>query len=313
MKFGRHYNLTIETIPIRSDTLIGPSLPDANFIGASPDTRALQERAIEIKDPLTCEFSIERNANSSLNNATFKIYNLSKTNSNQLTQNRYSAANLNGTRKKVIFKAGYDELSVCFVGSILEAYPYRSGTELITFINAQDGGSESYTTFSNTTLSAGTTFIEGFKTLAKGMGLEIGTIGETVGEHKRGKALIGNNFSLLSKDFKDEFFIDLGKINKLKVNEYIKSKNGKPLAINSQTGLLGTPILQGTRLVVDMIFEPRVSIGIIVDIKSDINPKFDGQYKVIGISHNGIISEASSGEARTTLQLDTSNEKLIGR
>lgn len=285
MKLGRHYNLTIELE---------------------------NGKAIEIADPLTCEFNIERNANSSLNNATFKIYNLKKSNSNQITQNRYSVVNSKGERKRLFFKAGYKELSLCFTGSILEAYPYRQGSDIITFINAQDGGFESYSSFINTTLTAGTTFLDAFKTLAQGMGLNIGAIGETEGSFKRGKALIGNNFSLLSKDFKDEFFIDLGTINKLKVNEYIKGKGVGVIQITSKTGLLGTPILQGTRLVVEMLFEPRINIGNLVDIKSDINPKFDGQYKVIGISHNGIISEAPSGEARTTLQLDTGNEKLIG-
>lgn len=285
MKFGRKYKLTIE-------------LEDG--------------KAIEITDPLTCEFQIERNANASLNNATFKIYNLSKTNSNQLTQNRYNAARAGGVRKKVIFQVGYGDLSVAFIGSVLEAYPYRQGTEIITFINAQDGGYEAYTGFSNTTLTAGTTILDAFKTLGKSLGLNLGAIGETTGEYKRGKALIGNSFTLMSKEFKDEFFIDLEKINKLKINEYIKSGAGA-IQITSETGLLGTPILQGTRLVVEMLLEPRIKVGNLVDIKSSINPKFDGQYKVIGINHTGIISEASSGQARTVLQLDTGNKlALVG-
>ena len=166
MKLGRKYKLTIE-------------LEDGE--------------AIEITDPLTCEFQIERNANASLNNATFKIFNLSKTNSNQLTQNRYTAARADGKRKAVVFQVGYGDLSIAFTGSILEAYPYRQGSNVITFINAQDGGFEAYTKFSNLTLSAGTTFLDAFKSLVGGLGLQLGAIGETTGSYKRGKALIGNN------------------------------------------------------------------------------------------------------------------------
>ena len=191
-------------------------------------------------------------------------------------------------------------------------YPYRQGSDVITFINAQDGGYEAYTGFSNVTLTAGTTFLDAFKTIGKSLGLNLGAIGETTGEYKRGKVLIGNSFTLMSKEFKDEFFIDLEKINKLKINEYIKSGAGA-IQITSETGLLVTPILQGTRLVVEMLLEPRIKVGNLVDIKSSINPKFDGQYKVIGINHTGIISEASSGQARTVLQLDTGNKlALVG-
>lgn len=300
MKFGRHYKLLIENKKIINEAFIGPTSPNLN-----PET------ALEITDPLTCEFQIERNANSSLNNATFKLYNLSKTNRDNLVQNRYSAANSQGKRKKISFQVGYENLSLAFTGSVLEAYPYRQGVDIITFINAQDGGFESYTTFSNTTLAAGTTILDGFKTLASAMGLQIGAVGKIEGTYKRGRALIGNNFSLLSKDFKDEFFIDLNTVNMLHVNEYIKTKGGA-VQISSESGLLGTPILQGTKLVVNMLLEPRINVGNLVDIKSSINPKFDGQYKVIGISHKGIISEATSGDASTTLQLDTGS-KLAGQ
>ena len=52
-----------------------------------------------------------------------------------------------------------------------------------------------------------------------------------------------------------------------------------------------------------MIFEPRITVGQLVEIESSTASIFDGQFKVIGIHHAGIISGAVAGEARTTLNL----------
>ena len=281
MKFGRKYKLTIELE---------------------------NGKALEVASPLTCEFNIERTYASSLNQAVFKVYNLSLKNRNQLFQTRFTSARAGGKRKSIVFQAGYDNLTTCFKGSILEAYSFRQGVDVITYINAQDGGYQAYTSTANLTLSAGETFLDGFKKIAATMGLQIGSIGKTEGEYKRGKPVAGNTFYLLSKDFKNEFFIDLEKINKLAENEYIKSS---VFEISSQTGLLGTPIIQGASLVVNTLFEPQINVANVVAVKSLITPKYDGQYKVMGVSHTGIISEAQAGDATTTLQL-LAGTKLTG-
>lgn len=261
-------------------------------------------KAIEITDPLTCQFDIQRNAAASLNNGTFKIYNLSPTNRNQLFQARVNAARIGGKSKKVVFQGGYDNLTTCFIGNVLEAYSYRQGVDIITVISCQDGGHSAYTSKISTTIEAGTSFFDTLKTLFGSMsGMSIGAIGNIEGSHKKPVALFGSSFYLLRKNYGDEFFIDLSKMNWLKANEYIKNKGGLVPRINSQTGLLGTPILQGTLLIVNMLFEPRINVANLVDIESSINPQFNGQFKVLGVSHNGIISEAQSGAATTTLQL----------
>jgi hypothetical protein len=267
-----------------------------------------ETKTLEIKSPLTIQFQIERNSASSLNSASIRVYNLTENNRNAIFQNIYDIRNAQ-SRRKVILQAGYgDELSTIFIGGMNEAYSYRQSTEIITFINALDGGIEAYNSYINKTFEAGLTKENLFKELAKSLGLPIGTIGETQGESKRGVAVNGNTFTLLKKDFKDEFFIDLGTIHKLKPNEAIK---GKVPLINSDTGLLGTPLLQGVYLQVDLIFEPRLKVGQLIQIESSFNKKFDGQYKIIGIRHNAIISEATSGEATTTLQL-LLGDKLLG-
>lgn len=275
-------------------------------------------KAIEISDPLTVEFDITRNTASTLNSATFKIYNLNETNRNLIFRNKTSINNILGRRNKVIFQAGYEnsqnknsELPKIFVGDLLEAYSSRDGTNIITFINAQDGGFGAYNSTVSTTLAAGETQFNLVDYLMSSIsGVTKGVIGETTGTAKTPTVLNGNVFYLLTNNYRDEVFIDLEVINKLGVNEYIKSTGGQVQLIDSESGLLGTPLRQGTDLVVEMLFEPSIKVGQLVEINSKINPIFNGQFKVNGVKHTGIISGAVNGEAKTTLQLFIGNYLL---
>ena len=65
-KFGRKYKLTVEI-----------------------DTDGEKPQAIEITNPLTLQYDIERNTSSSLNQGTLNLYNLSEKNRNIIFQNRF--------------------------------------------------------------------------------------------------------------------------------------------------------------------------------------------------------------------------------
>lgn len=316
-KLGRRYKLTFEVEPRSAPELIGPALPNPLFVGPSPSTTQSQTQAIEIRNPITIEFDIVRNTSSSLNSATFRVYNLSETNRNLIFQNRTSINNL-GIRRKVILQAGYntalnrdDELSTIFRGDLLEAYSYRQGPDVITYINAQDGGFAAYNSVSNKTLDAGTTFRDIAIELINGLkGVKLGKVGDIEGTTTRPTVLNGNSFQLLTKHYKDQVFIDLGKANIVNENEYIETNGGKVLLITSKTGLLATPQRQGSNIVIDMLFEPRIIVGQLVEINAQFNKLFDGQYKVMGIKHSGIISDAVNGDCRTSLQLYIGNQLL---
>lgn len=293
-KFGRRYKLTIEI-----------------------DVEASTKNAIEITNPITLEFDISRNTSSSLNSGSFRVYNLSETNRNLIFQNRTSINNL-GIRRKIILQAGYNtvlnkdsDLSTIFIGDLLEAYSYRQGTDVITYINAQDGAFSAYNSISNKTLEKGTTFRDIATEIISGLkGIQQGAIGEINGESATATSINGNSFQLLKKDFKDEVFVDLEKINILSENEYIKSIGGRVPLITSKSGLLATPQRQGSNVVIDMLFEPRINVGQLVEINAQFNKQFDGQYKVVGIKHSGIISDAVNGDCRTSLQLYIGNQLL---
>lgn len=283
MKLNRNFRLLIETI---------------------------NKEIIEIKSPFTIQFDIERTSASSVNQMNLRIFNLSQKTRNLLFKERYLI--LDDSTKKyyrhVILQAGYGELSTIFKGNILECYSYRQGSEIITYLNCHDGGYAISNSYSSVTFDKSETYSSIFEKLAADLvGIKKGKVGEINGEPKRGSVFNGNTFTLLQESFNNKIFIDLEKVNLLNENEAIK---GEVPLINAQTGLLGTPMRQGTYLKVDIIFEPRIVVGQIIEINSKINPLYNGQFKVDGIKHSGTISGAVGGECKTSLDLFLGTEIL---
>jgi hypothetical protein len=267
------------------------------------------EEALIVRSPLTIEFDIQRNTASSLNSAVIKIYNLSLKNRNLLFKSRTSLNDLTD-RKYVILQAGYEtalnkdsEMSVIFQGYILEADSYREGTNIITYISAQDGGIGVYNSTISKTFAGGLSLVNLFKQVASEIqDVTIGKVGNIEGNIKTSATLNGNAFYLLTnRYFSEKVFIDLGKINLMNLDEYIKTPF-VPL-ITTKSGLLGTPRRQGNIVDISLMFEPRIQIQQLIEIKSSVNPIWDGQYKVIGLKHQGIISGAVGGDLITNLQL----------
>ena len=85
----------------------------------------------------------------------------------------------------------------------------------------------------------------------------------------------------------------------LGTNEYVPSLTG-PLLINSQTGLLGTPVREQTLIHFDMLLEPSLNVGSSVELISSTADNFNGLYKITAVKHRGMISGTLSGSAITT-------------
>lgn len=270
MKFGRQFKLTIET---------------------------RDEDALIIESPFTVEFSVVRSTMSSLNTMQAKIYGLSKTTRNQIFQDRFDLSRI----RKVIFQAGYDELSTLFIGDLFKATSYRSGHDIVTFIDARDGGADVVNANTFTTIAKDTSRLDIVKKLIADMpNLKEGTLSGLDGSIRRGAALDGNTFSLLKKYTDDRVYIDLETVNSMKDDEVIE---GDVVLLNSDAGLLGTPKRQNAFLNIDTLFEPRIIMSQLIEIKSDIQNQYDGQYKVIGVTHSGIISGAMNGNCKSQFAL----------
>lgn len=278
-KFGRNYSLSIELID--GDTL-------------------------SVGLPFTTEFDIERSINSSQNTAVLRIYNLSKIHRNQIRFN----ANNTGTPRSVILKAGYgDVLSLMHYGQIQEAHSYREGVNFITEITSNDAG-HAYATadFSQTIPASNVNPVlktSVLSTLIANLPLvSQGAIGNYYGKYYRPYSFSGSTIDHLRQESGNGFFIDNGKANILRDNEYIIS-NTIPL-INAASGLLGTPQLQLNILTFDMLLEPSLILGQLIQLQSQTFSDFEGNnlngvYKINSMKHRGMISSAVCGDAITSL------------
>lgn len=259
----------------------------------------LLSQAVEIKNPITIDFNVERSIYAGVNSMDIDIYNLAPKTRNLLFQDTYDPK----AYKKIVLEAGYESmgLSVIFIGNIFNAYSYRRGVNIITHIHAMDGGLDTSETTTSTTLNSGSPLSEIINNLMGSFShLKNGTQNIDNYTFKRPVVLDGNTFKLLKKYTNNNVFVDLEEVNIMKPTDVI---TGFVPLINDQSGLLGTPQRRNTSLSIDMMFEPRIVIGQIIEVQSSIAPQFDGQYKVIGLNHRGMISDSQAGNCTTNLEL----------
>lgn len=255
-----------------------------------------------LKEGLTIEFDVDRGIYGGFGTLNLNIYNLSRSSRSYVFQDTWDR-DVNSVRT-VALEAGYQflGLSTIFIGHIQQAYSYRKQSDIITNIQAIDGGLLSSTAEIHETLQKGTMRSEVVRRLVSKIGLKEGKIDIEDVPFEVGFQLDGNAFKLL-KTYAGrdrEVWITDGEVNVMKTSQALK---GTVRKISAENGLLNVPQHKGGSLVLDMVFEPRLTIGQVVEVESTIAPEFNGQYKIIGLKHKGIISSTQAGQATTTVEL----------
>jgi hypothetical protein len=284
-KLNRIYRLTIQT----QDTFGNPT-----------------ERELIVTNPITIEFKVDRSIYAGLNSLDLNIYNLSPNHRNLLFQDVYGI-----NYKNVILEAGYSGqgMTVIFNGNVWSAYSYRRGVNVVTHIHAIDGLSAQSSRV-KTTLKSGTPFGDIITNLMGSLkDLKSGTLALENKTFNRPVVLNGNAFRLLRTYTNDNVFIDTKTINIMRTDDVIE---GYVPLLTDSSGLLGTPERKDATLTASVIFEPRLLIGQVIELKSSIAPQFDGQYKIYGIQHAGIISDSIAGNCTTTIQVQVGSQ-VFGR
>lgn len=256
--------------------------------------------AIVIKPPFTIEFDITRDTLGSVNQSKIRVYNLSEKNRSLL---RRDVTALNQVMR-IQFKAGYgNDLSVMFNGNVSQGWSIREGQNFITELQSFDGGYAANNAYSYRSFEGGTTnnaMIGSFMDDLTKFGLERGALGEFPGKIGRGNAHGGSTFNILTEMTNSGFFVDNGKANCLQENEYI---DGNILLITAKSGLLGTPVRENTNIRFEMLLEPKVQVAHAIRLDSGTAKNFNGTYKVVGVSHRGMISESVAGNATTSVTM----------
>lgn len=282
LKWSRNYQLLVQT--------------------ATGDTITVNS----VKTPLTVEFDITRNFLTSANVAQIKILNLSPTHRNLIRKDVTDY----GSYRLVNLFAGYGSnipnLPLLFAGSVTSCYSAREGQNFVTTIECLDGGFAFVNGSVSQNFPANTPWSDVVTTLiSEGLpNVATGYIGSLPGSLVKGNSFTGNTMDILREITGGAIFIDRNLANVLSNAEYIADASTASVTlINSQSGLLGTPIRQQYLLTFDMILEPRLIIGQRVFLESMTDQNFNGYYKVSSVKHRGIISPVVSGEAITSVQL----------
>lgn len=259
---------------------------------------------VNITYPLTMSFNIKRSVNATANTATITILNLAESTRRKVFLDNYKFMYYKG----IELRAGYGEkietLPLIFKGNIQSAFSKRKGVDYETTIDALDGGFAYVNATSNRQFGKGTTDRQALKALISDLDkcfIKPGRLGNFNSIMPRGNTISGSTFDFLKDYSEDNFFIDLEKVNCLLYNEGFE---GNIKVIDSSCGLLGSPLREEAFLTFEMIFEPRLQIGQFIELKALTENVFDGTYKVVGIEHSGIISDAQSGQCKTKVSLN---------
>lgn len=261
------------------------------------DIRTPDDVLITIEPPFTIQFNIVRNTLASANKAEIVLYNLGPSTRSQIFKDRFSTTEY----FQVSLFAGYgNRLHQVFLGNILEASSYRERTEWITTINAFDGLNAIQNGFTAQSFAAGTGTAEILGQISQNLpNIVRGIFGlPAEGTAPRGQVFIGQSTQAINELTDGDYYIDNEELNVLARNEAIP---GVVTRLDPSV-LLETPRRQDALLEVTTLFEPNVRVGQIYEIES-LEPIYNGQYLVQGFTHNVVISEAESGEARTDLML----------
>lgn len=253
------------------------------------------DSATVIENPFTINFAVNRTIFADVNTLDIDIYNLAPTTYNKLFFDYF-----NVNHRTIVLEAGYYgmEMSVIFIGDVWSCYTSRVNSDTITKIHAIVG-LKSLQQTSDVTLKD-ISRNEVIAHAASDMGLQLEIYSGENTKFSRPITLMGNSMAIIQKYSEDNAFIDN---NVIKVLDTFDALEGYIPLINDESGLLGVPEHEDALLRVNIIFEPRIIIGQIIEIQSRIAPMFNGQYKVFGIKHNGTISDSIAGEATTTLEM----------
>lgn len=255
---------------------------------------------IEIDPPFTMEFDIQRNVLQSTNVGSVRVYNLAKETRRKIYKDDFTY----DVYLKFQLMAGYGAtMPTIFKGNLKRAWSVREGVDFITTIEGFDGGDALINSQINEAFKSGTPTNKVMETILasfQNRNVSIGAIGSFPGTLPRGNSVSGNSADLANALSKGGFFVDLEKAYCLNDSECIA---GSLLVINSDSGLLGTPVRDKTTLTFDILFEPRILIGQLITLDSITGDNFNGDYRVISVKHRGMISEAVCGNAVTSLGL----------
>lgn len=257
---------------------------------------------VVIEYPITCKFNCQRATFSNANKCTIELYNLAESTRTAIFKDALVGDLEEQNWKFVRLEAGWNgELSQIFFGRILQAYSSKEGgqTDVITRIECLPF--DIFSSQSSYTFAEGTSYKEAYKTMAADLpNCQVANTGRLEGSFKTQTTFEGKTVDCLNELTGGNTFVDNGRINTILSNEVIDVP--VPL-VTYENGLLATPIRRNATITIKMLFEPTLIVGQLLEIQSTIQGVYNGQFKVLGFTHDCMISPTQAGSRITTVEL----------
>lgn len=232
---------------------------------------------VKIIPEIRIQFEIDKSIYGGLNACKIKIFNLSTDKQKKLIKDKEDGQ----IRIPFLIKAGYDKLEKLFQGTVFEASTVKQGSDFITTISSQDGLHDYVNSFTSKTVTT-----NDVKQIVDDMSnTKLGKISARK-ELVRPKVLVGNSAKLIEDSLDDDetYFIDEETIHIIKKDEVLSSYIP---VIQSNTGLLNTPVRKNKEVTFNTLLNPSIKIGGLVEIKSQYATHLNGVYKVNTIKYKG--------------------------
>lgn len=298
-----------------------------------------------IRPFFTIRFTVDRGVYASINKMTLDIVNLAKDTREKIY---YDAILHAAVAKKIVLYAGYSDadfsrfngpvisnsiknsvngLPLVFCGRFTRAYSYRDGVDFITHIEAFDLP-EKYEVDISTEFKEGDNQDTVIDKLATDLGVDKKNVIVDPSfkfEFSRNKSFINMttweatrelidsvNRAIISEQGENaalfRLYYDYPNLIISKDDQYVKQWQ---TLINSDTGLLSTPIREGAKITFKTLFEPTFRCGGFVKLDSRTTQTgISGVLQVIGFKHQGTISPVVSEKLTTDFTCFLGIDKL---
>lgn len=232
-----------------------------------------QTRKIE---KLRVEFEVAKTNESNPNSATIKIYNLS-----EKTRGILEAAD-----SSITLEVGYRDISeVVFVGDVTKVVHDMQETDILSTIEAADGGNRFRTARLDKAFPPGATTTAVFEDLIKALGLPRGAVlGVPTTGYPHGLTLSGlvrGHLDTLTKKNELEWSIQDGAIQIIPAN---LPTTDSIVVLKSSTGLVGKPNKTASGVEFKSLINPLLKPGRRVKLESVF---VQGIFKVRKVTHKG--------------------------
>lgn len=265
-------------------------------------TEYIPQERITVAYPHTLRLNISNGINfSEVSKGSFQILNLSQDIQAKLWKDSFNVSKY----ITMWVYAGYrNEMPLIYMGDILECYSYREegAVDWITELKTSDGSLLLQYGVANTGFVEGTKFNNMLEALLTDTPTMVGYITAKIPPLKKDRTFIGQTLDILGREYGGyEIFVDKGELNILDEHDVVPSDIQ---VITAESGLLGSPRRSEQYLNCTMLFEPGIKLAQAVKLVSDSIPWVNNIYKVVGVTHQGVISPVESGKLTTTLQLN---------